>query len=80
MVRRSIRFPWAAVGVLFVAALLLTGCSGAALTPSSWPGLAADAETAYVASNQAVYALDLATGADRDMLSGYCAWTLNITG
>ncbi len=65
MARRTLHLPWAAVGALFVAALLLTGCSGAALTPSSWPGLAADAETAYVASNQAVYAVDLATGAER---------------
>jgi len=65
MARRSHRLPWAAVGVLLVAALLLTGCSGAALTPSSWPGVAVDEGTAYVASNQAVYAIDLANGAER---------------
>ena len=45
--------------------LLLAGCSGAAMTPSSWPGVSADSTTAYVASNQAVYAVDLATGAER---------------
>ena len=64
MALRSPRLHWVAL-VLLAASFLLAGCSGDAMMPSSWPGVAADAETAYVAHNQAVYAIDLATGAER---------------
>ncbi|HLF37072.1 MAG TPA: PQQ-binding-like beta-propeller repeat protein, partial [Anaerolineales bacterium] len=52
--------------VLFAAALLLAGCAGAGVQgASSWPGLASDGDLAYVAYNQAVYAVDLESGALR---------------
>ena len=52
------------VGVLLMAGLL-AGCSGAGTIASSWPGLAVDETTAYVAFGPAVYAIDLATGQER---------------
>jgi outer membrane protein assembly factor BamB len=48
---------------LLVLALSLSACTAADVA-SSWPGLTIDAEnnTAYLAYNQSVYAIDLATG------------------
>ena len=52
--------------LLLAAALLLAGCAGAAVRgASSWPGLASDGDLAFVAFNQAVYAVDLESGALR---------------
>ncbi|MCJ7677738.1 MAG: PQQ-binding-like beta-propeller repeat protein, partial [Anaerolineales bacterium] len=65
MALRPLRPSWVAIGLLAMVTLLLAGCSGAAMTPSSWPGVSADSTTAYIANNQAVYAVDLATGAER---------------
>lgn len=43
-------------------AIVLSSCSGGALTGSSWPGVAIDGETAYVAYGPHIYAIDLSTG------------------
>lgn len=43
---------------LLALSLVVSGCQGAAVA-NSWPGITVDGETAYVAYNQAVYALDL---------------------
>jgi len=49
--------------LLIAAALLLAGCAGAAVRgASSWPGLATDGSLAFVAYDQAVYAVDLESG------------------
>ncbi len=48
--------------LLPLVALLLAGCAGATNPSSSWPGLVADGERAYVAFNQAVYAVGLDDG------------------
>jgi outer membrane protein assembly factor BamB len=50
------------VGLILLAATLLTGCAGGAMAASSWPGLSADSTTAYVAYGPAIYAVDLSTG------------------
>ncbi|MBN1303829.1 MAG: PQQ-binding-like beta-propeller repeat protein [Anaerolineales bacterium] len=42
-------------------AMLLSGCSGV-MSASSWSGLSVDAETAFLAGGQFVYAIDLANG------------------
>ncbi len=43
--------------------LFLSGCA-TGLTPSSWPGIAVDAETAYAASAAHVYAVSLENGSE----------------
>lgn len=48
--------------LLPLVALALAGCAGARNPSSGWPGLAADGEQAYVAFNQAVYAVSLDNG------------------
>ncbi len=50
--------------VLF--AFVLSSCSGGGVgTASSWSGLSADAETAYLAINQHVYAINLSNGLEK---------------
>jgi len=50
--------------VLFlVVSILLSGCS-TGLMPASWPGITADAETAYVAAGPQVYAVKLSNGSE----------------
>ncbi len=51
------------IASLFLLAILLSACTAADVA-SSWPGLTVDAEhdTAYLAYNQSVYAIDLTTG------------------
>lgn len=49
------------VFVVALAAILLGGCSSRGLS-NSWPGLASDGETAYLASGQYVYAINLGDG------------------
>lgn len=44
-----------------LAAVLLSGCTGQGLT-NSWPGLASNEETVYLASGQYLYAIGLADG------------------
>ena len=48
--------------VIALAAGLLSGCSGRANLNNSWPGLTSDGETAYLASGQYVYAINLSSG------------------
>jgi outer membrane protein assembly factor BamB len=48
--------------VAILAAVLLSGCAGGARLNNSWPGLASDGETAYLASGQYVYAIRLSDG------------------
>jgi outer membrane protein assembly factor BamB len=47
--------------VIALAAVMLSGCTGAGFT-NSWPGLASDGETAYLASGQFVYAIRISDG------------------
>lgn len=48
---------------LLILSLTLSACTGGAATiASSWPGLTIDGETAYVAYNQHVYAINTASG------------------
>lgn len=56
---RRFRTSWL---LLPLVALMLAGCAGASNPSSSWPGLATDGERAYVAFNQAVYAVSLDDG------------------
>jgi outer membrane protein assembly factor BamB len=49
--------------LLLVSGLLLAGCAGSAVRgASSWPGVSSDGQFAYVAYNEAVFAVDLETG------------------
>jgi eukaryotic-like serine/threonine-protein kinase len=48
--------------VAALAAVLLSGCASGASLSNSWPGLASDGETAYLASGQYVYAIRLSDG------------------
>jgi outer membrane protein assembly factor BamB len=45
--------------------LLLNACSGAASIPTGWPGLSTDGETAFLADNQSVYAINLNNGNEK---------------
>lgn len=47
--------------VIIIAAVMLSGCTGQFFN-NSWPGLASDGETAYLASGQFVYAIRLSDG------------------
>lgn len=47
--------------LLAFGALALSACSGQPLT-NNWPGLAADAERAYLSTGSFIYAVDVATG------------------
>ena len=48
--------------LLLALASLLSACAGGAGVASSWPGLSTDQDTAYLAYNSQVYAIDLASG------------------
>jgi outer membrane protein assembly factor BamB len=52
--------------ILIIAAALLSSCSGGGATSaSSWPGVTASEDTAYLAYNQHVYAIDLSSGREK---------------
>lgn len=54
------------VTALLLSAVLLAGCSSSgAMAATSWAGLAVDETSAYVAFNQAIYAVDLESGLQR---------------
>lgn len=54
------------IPLLLLLSFMLSACTGGAATAaSSWPGLATDADTAYVAYNQHVYAVSLANGSEK---------------
>ena len=44
---------------------VLTSCSGSAAIASSWPGLSVDEQTAYLAYNQHIYAINLTNGSEK---------------
>ena len=48
--------------VIALASIMLSGCAGQAGMTNSWPELATDGETAYLASGSFVYAIDLSNG------------------
>ncbi len=48
--------------LLLFLAFLLSACSGGNLTPTSWPGIASDGETIYLAYNNFVYGLSASNG------------------
>jgi outer membrane protein assembly factor BamB len=50
--------------VLFLLAGVLSACAGGAGVASSWPGLAVDGETAYLAYNTHIYAIQLPAGTE----------------
>lgn len=49
------------IGLLLTLGVILSGCAGG-LTPTSWPGMTADAKNAYIAGGSYVYAVNLETG------------------
>lgn len=49
------------VTIVLLAAVLLSGCTGAI----AWPGLAADEQTTYLANGQFVYAINSSDGVER---------------
>ncbi len=51
------------IGLLLALAVLLGGCA-TGLSASSWPGVTADADNAYIAGGPYVYAVNLQTGAE----------------
>lgn len=50
------------LSVALLAVLLLTGCSGGAVRGTTWPGLAANNDVAYLADGSFVYAVSLKDG------------------
>jgi outer membrane protein assembly factor BamB len=53
------------ITILFIGATVLSACTGGATVASSWPGLTIDAETAYVAYNRSVHAINLSNGTQK---------------
>ena len=51
--------------ILFITATFLSACAGGATVASSWPGLVVDTDTAYVANNRFVHAINLANGSQK---------------
>jgi outer membrane protein assembly factor BamB len=47
---------------LIVLAISLSACAGGQLAASGWPGITANGESAYIAFNQHIYAVNLANG------------------
>jgi outer membrane protein assembly factor BamB len=50
---------------IILLSLLISACAGGATAASSWPGLAVDEDTAYLAFNNHVYAVRLDNGTER---------------
>jgi outer membrane protein assembly factor BamB len=48
--------------MLLLVAAALSACAGGATIATSWPGLTVDEETAYLAYNRSVYAINLSNG------------------
>jgi outer membrane protein assembly factor BamB len=51
-------------------AAFLSACAGGAQTANSWPGLSVDGDTAYIAFNRSVYAVNLDDGTQRWVYPG----------
>jgi len=50
------------ISMVLLGTVLLSACSGSAIRGSSWPGLAADGDVAYLASGSFVYAVNVKDG------------------
>lgn len=50
------------VFVVLLGAVLLSACAGGPVHGSTWPGLAADGETAYLADGPSIYAINVSDG------------------
>jgi outer membrane protein assembly factor BamB len=50
---------------ILILSAALSACAGGARIASSWPGLSADENTAYLAFNQHVYAVNVANGTEK---------------
>jgi outer membrane protein assembly factor BamB len=50
------------ISILVLGILILSACSGRGVVTNSWPGLAADAERAYLSEGSLIYSVDLKTG------------------
>jgi len=50
------------ISILLLLSLAATGCQGSGAVASSWPGITVNDDTAYVAYNQSIYAIDLQNG------------------
>lgn len=55
------KIPLLTISFILLAGLL-SACGGSYISATSWPGLAADDQHAFVAYNQHIYAVDLETG------------------
>lgn len=55
------------ISLFVLIAVLISSCSGSTSVATSWPGLSVDSngETAYLADNTQVYAINLATGTEK---------------
>jgi outer membrane protein assembly factor BamB len=51
--------------LVILAAALLSSCSGGVVANTSWPGLAVDENTAYLAYGQHIYAINLSNGTEK---------------
>ncbi len=51
--------------IFLLLAVALSACSGSAFASTSWPGIIADENAAYLAYNQHVYAINLDTGIEK---------------
>ena len=56
------RKKFATVSIILLGAVLLSACAGGAVHGSTWPGLTANGNTAYLADGPFVYAIDLSDG------------------
>jgi outer membrane protein assembly factor BamB len=50
------------ISLLVLGAFVLSACTGSRTAVNTWPGLAADAQRAYLSNGSEIYAVDLATG------------------
>ena len=50
------------VSLILLGAILLSACAGGAVRGNSWPGVSADADTAYIANGMSVYAVNVKDG------------------
>jgi outer membrane protein assembly factor BamB len=65
-ITRPMKFKYLVILTIFlVSSLFLSACAGGATVASSWPGLTSDEESAYVAFNNHVYAVQLENGTQR---------------
>ena len=51
--------------IMAVLTISLSACAGGRMMASGWPGIAADEETAFIAFNQHIYAVNLTNGLEQ---------------